>query len=103
MQPNERRGYFRGYFEIPRDLRNTYPNTYPNTPAHRNTPCPKMLKSEIPIEIPLLAEGIRKEKIAPVITEHVISDKWKTIAARLMAFEMLICHKLGDEMPCIGR
>ena len=58
-------------------IRNTY----------RNTPLP---------------EGIRKKKTAPVITEHVISGKWTTIAARLMAFEMLICHKSGDEMPCIG-
>ena len=24
-----------------------------------------------------------------------------TIAARLMAFEMLICHKSGNDMPCI--
>ena len=58
-----------------------------------------MLKLEIPIEIPP-AGGHPKGENRPWHERYVMLDYLTTIAARLMAFEMLICHKSGNDMPC---
>ena len=56
-------------------IRNTY----------RNTPC----------------RGHPKGENRPWHERYVMLDYLTTTAARLMAFEMLICHKSGNDMPCI--